>query len=273
MSNEPENEVADYRTSHLDKGLGYDAYLAETPFDSYMDRWEKRHLVRMVGALFPQGIPRYLDFACGTGRITRVLAPFARESCGVDVSASMLEVARTKCLSTRFIRADLTNEEPDWEPFDLVTSFRFFGNAEYELRTLALGAINSALREGGYLILNNHRNPHSVMEVIRRLSGGQPEMDLDHFKLRELLREHGFAIRRRCPIGFWIFRGSLVGKRLSRPDAGRMLERLFGQSWTVPFAPDAILVTQKIGASPLARVSPFSTASILSGTAEIVEPA
>lgn len=255
MSNEPKREDADYRASHVGKGLDYDRCLAETPFDSYMHHWEKHHLVRMVTELFPEGIPRYLDFACGTGRITSVLAPLAKESWGVDVSGSMLEVAQIKCPSTRFLCADLTTDARDAEPCDLVTSFRFFGNSGDGLRALALATINSELRNGGYLILNNHRNPRSAMDVIRRLSGGSPEMDLDHYKLRGLLREHGFAIRRQCPIGFWIFRGSLAGNNLNRPNAGRVLERLFGQSWMVPFAPDAILVTQKIGPSPRVRVS------------------
>ena len=40
--------------------------------------------------------------------------------------------------------------------FDLVTSFRFFGNAQDELRSSALAAINRHLRPQGYLIINNH---------------------------------------------------------------------------------------------------------------------
>ena len=87
----------DYRLSHLERGRSYDATLAETPFDAYMAAWERQHLARIVGRLFPTGVGRYLDFACGTGRVTSVVAPLARESVGVDISPSMLEAARERC--------------------------------------------------------------------------------------------------------------------------------------------------------------------------------
>ena len=37
-------------------------------------------VVAVAREFFPGGIPRYLDFACGTGRITQHLAPLAHES-------------------------------------------------------------------------------------------------------------------------------------------------------------------------------------------------
>ncbi len=238
--------TGDYRTSHLKSGASYDDYIADTPFDAYMARWEKEHLVRLANELFPDGIPRYLDFACGTGRITQTVEPLARESHGVDVSEGMLVIARAKCSATRFQQADLTRGQLDLGSFDLVTSFRFFGNAQDDLRRSALATMNALLREGGYLVINNHRNPHSIMEVLHRVSGGTPhEMDLHWFKLRRLLHQHGFTITRQCAIGFWIFRAKLADERLAGPGAGRLLESLLGHSFAVPFAPDAIIAARK----------------------------
>src|SRR4051794_14793106 len=105
---EQKAEAADYRRSHLERGRSYDQTLAQSPFDHYMDEVERLRLQEIVRRLFPADIPRYLDFACGTGRITQLVAPMAREAIGVDVSPSMLEAARSKCSQAKFLLADLT---------------------------------------------------------------------------------------------------------------------------------------------------------------------
>ena len=51
-----------------------------------------------------------LDFACGTGRITEFLEDKVNYSTGVDVSESMLKIARKKLKLTKIIKADLTKK-------------------------------------------------------------------------------------------------------------------------------------------------------------------
>lgn len=234
----------DYRQSHLERGPTYDSTLGASAFDAYMARWEAHWLVRFARELYPEGIPRYLDFACGTGRITQVLAPLARESVGVDVSGSMLDVARAKCPGTRFVEADLTHERLDEGPFDVVTAFRFLGNAQDPLRGEALRAIAGLLRPGGHLIVNNHRNPMSVAALLHRMTGGSDGMDLTYFKLRRLLHGNGFELSRVRAIGTWMIRSSMQAR--ANPDgAGAAGERLFGASVFAPLAPDMILVVRK----------------------------
>lgn len=236
----------DYRHSHMERGSVYDETILSSPFDAHMDRWEERHLAEVLARLYPRGIPRYLDFACGTGRITERVAPRAREAYGIDVSESMLNAARRKCPSVKFVCADLTDPASRLGLFDLVTAFRFFGNAQDELRDSALGAIHRHLRPGGHLILNNHRNPRSFLGAWRRVATGVAELDLSHAKLKRLLRRHGFAITRVRAIGFWIFRFKLAtAPRLQSPAATR-LERLFGHSVFAPYAPDAFVVARKL---------------------------
>src|SRR6185503_10803829 len=101
-------DIDDYRASHKHKGGVYDDTILSSPFDAYMDKWEAHHLARTLAHLFPTPIPRYLDFACGTGRITQRIEVVASESYGVDVSESMLNSARAKCRRTQFVCADLT---------------------------------------------------------------------------------------------------------------------------------------------------------------------
>jgi SAM-dependent methyltransferase len=234
----------DYRGCHVAKGQVYDSSLAASPFDAYMAKWEARLLTQSVRRLYPNGIPRYLDFACGTGRITQTVAPLARESVGVDISSSMLEMARAKCPETKFVQADLTQEKLDVGTFDLITSFRFFGNAQDELRVAALRAIVDMLRPNGHLVINNHRNPMSIAALLHSATGGSFGMDLHYFKLKRLLVEHGLKLVEVRPIGFWLFRSRMQASE-DLANARSRMERMFGWRMFAPFAPDAFLVAQK----------------------------
>ena len=236
----------DYRLSHLERGGNYDALLAQTPFDAYMAGWEHRHLPRIVRQLFPDGVPRYLDFACGTGRITSTIAPMCRQSTAVDISASMLDVARQKLPGTTFHLYDLTQADPDLGSFDLISSFRFFGNAQDELRDKAMQALVKRLAPDGYLLINSHRNPRALYALLDRLTGGDAGvMDLHLPKLRGLLRRHGLRIKLLQPIGAWMYRSSLLG--CVAPGDARAIanERRFGHSALAAVAPDVIVVAQR----------------------------
>ena len=119
-----------YRYSHLEKGKNYDDKLTEVLMENYNIKMEAKILTKLIPSLFPNGVNRFLDFAGGTGRITKLIEPFVLESIAIDVSESMLAVAKKKCKRTKFILADITKVPMNLEPFDLVTAFRFFGNRD-----------------------------------------------------------------------------------------------------------------------------------------------
>lgn len=234
----------DYRQSHLAKGDTYDATIAAQPFDAYMANYEAEYLRDVIPGL-TRSDTRYLDFACGTGRVTSIVAPLVGESVGVDISESMLATARTKCLGTRFVCADLAQHAVDLGMFDLITSFRFFGNAQHELRTAALSAITGLLRSGGYLVINSHRNPHAIGALLQTLSGRAHEMDLSYWKIARMLNDQGLQIVSVRAIGFWVMRARLrTGDALNSRGA-RFAERMFRHRLWAPLAPDCILVARK----------------------------
>src|SRR3954454_9558254 len=107
----PDGEGADYRHSHLAKGEDYDRDLSRGDFDTYMTAREREILARIVPRLFPGGVPRYLDFACGTGRITQMMEALSAESFAVNISEAMMDQARRKCARTTFLLRDVTREE------------------------------------------------------------------------------------------------------------------------------------------------------------------
>jgi ubiquinone/menaquinone biosynthesis C-methylase UbiE len=236
----------DYRVSHAERGKTYDTTLASTPFDAYMAEWERKHLTHIVQQLFPAGPARYLDFACGTGRVTSTVAPLCKSSVGVDISPSMIEVARGKLPSTEFHLCDLTSDELDIGTFDLVTAFRFFGNAQQELREAALRALSQRMNPGAYLVINSHRNPRALYAIFERLTGGAPHgMDLHLRKLQKLLARHKLAIRQKRPIGAWMYRSRMMSAYLADDPIAIANERRFGHSHWAPWAPDVVIVAQR----------------------------
>jgi SAM-dependent methyltransferase len=236
----------DYRTSHLERGVHYDARLAGEPFDAYMADWEHRHLEAIVRRLFPQKVGRHLDFACGTGRVTATVAPLSASTVGVDISPSMLEAARSKVPGAQFQLADLTQEDPDLGQFDLITSFRFFGNAQDELREGVMRALVKRLVPGGYLIINSHRNPRALYSLLDRLTGGNAgDMDLHHGKLQALLNRHGLRVREQRPIGAWMWRARMLSAYRSDDATAVARERRYSHPALCAIAPDSIVVAQR----------------------------
>ena len=234
----------DYRQSHLSKGDTYDETIASSPFDAYMARWEAEYLRETVPRL-THGRGRYLDFACGTGRITATVSPMVTEAVGVDISESMLATARQRCPSARFVCADLSRQTMDLGLFDLATSFRFFGNAQDDLRVAALTAISRLIRRGGNLIINSHRNPYAIGSLLQARGGRGHGMDLSYWKISRLLRDHGFRIISARPIGFWVFRSRLRTEHALTNTRATIAERAFRHKIWAPWAPDCILLAEK----------------------------
>lgn len=246
MGNSRPADDSDYRNSHLQRGQTYDNNLAADAFNAFMNDLERFHLKEIVPALFPDGVPRYLDFACGTARITATVGPYAKEAIGVDISPSMLEEARKKCPEVRFIQADLTQGTPDIGQFDLVTSFRFFGNAQPSLRRDVLQVLARLVKPGGYLIVNNHRNPHSLAAVFHRATGGRMQMDLTHSRYRSILAQSGFRLVDSRPIGVWLYRSGLTATVGKVDDRILAREKRWCRSILAPIAPDTILITRRV---------------------------
>jgi ubiquinone/menaquinone biosynthesis C-methylase UbiE len=232
-----------YRSSHLKSGDFYDTNLKNNPFDHYMAVKEQKLLQQIIPSLFSGKIGKYLDFACGTGRITEIIEKLVNTSFGIDISENMLQQAQQKCSNTKFFIGDFTSKVFPDKNFDLVTAFRFFGNAEDDLRKYALSTINSLLSENGYFILNNHRNPFAISIILRNLIGGNDTANLSYWKIRRLLKENGFTVIRTYGIGFWVIRAKFL--KLLFTNFGNTLEQITQLKLLVPFCPDFLIVARK----------------------------
>lgn len=196
-----------YRDSHMHKGAEYEESFHTIPHRAMMWRLEQRALRSLVGRLLPGGVGDYLDFACGTGRVLAVVGPWARRATGLDISPTMLEVARRQAPAAEIICGDLTREPLlGGRQFDLITAFRFFPNAEDELRREVMERLVVHLRPGGILILNNHRNPDSSVRLALRALGREGEEPaasrlMRHSEVARMVGAAGLRIVRQVPLG------------------------------------------------------------------------
>lgn len=160
-----------YRASHSSPGYGL-RYSRTYRKGYYAAQWRDieepilRDLLSGSVALSPDSV--CLDFACGTGRISSVLAEYCQSVIGVDISREMLMAAAVPD-NVMLINLDLTKTAIGRQ-FDLVSAFRFFLNAEEQLRREALRAMRAHLVENGILICNIHMVSTSPMGAVYRMA-------------------------------------------------------------------------------------------------------
>jgi len=153
-------------------GEAYDRSIGN-PFELAIFELERRHLLDLFARLRASDPDtRYLDFACGTGRILHAFKDRIRTKVGVDTSAGQLAAAARKVPDALLIHGNLV-AEPELlgdRRFDLITAFRLLVNLEPANRVPILRALRQRLAPGGYLIVDNHMNRWSALGVMALLA-------------------------------------------------------------------------------------------------------
>lgn len=152
----------------------------------------------------------YLDFACGTGRVTEFLAPRFQTCFGVDISPAMLALAPQRLPEATFVCTDVSTGGYNVPgSADMITSFRFMLNAEPTDRLPALKWMRKQLRDrDSRLILNNHGNlmshkaiPYAVRRIkhpVRPTTGNV----LSHRTVVRLSEMAGFQVESIHGVGY-----------------------------------------------------------------------
>jgi SAM-dependent methyltransferase len=191
-----------YATRFRDKQevIHYDSveYSADS-YASYIWKLQKPKLVEVITSHRAAAPCRLLDFACGTGRILSFVEGLVDQIDGVDISPEMAEVAQTKCAKAKIRVGDiLTEPNLITGDYDFVTAFRYFLNAEEEMRFRVLTKLHEYLQKRkGLLITNIHGNASSVRYAAlayRRIVHGESHSQLSRSQVRRMFEETGFRI-------------------------------------------------------------------------------
>jgi SAM-dependent methyltransferase len=236
-----------YRQSHLGvgKARSYDEDLWDLKAAKGLE-WlvEQRLLTGILQELAAGGSCSSADFACGTGRVLEFLGDHFISVTGIDISPEMLELARSRCPRAHLIQGDVTtNHGLARGPFDLITAFRFFLNAEPVLRSQALDWMRRSLRQGGAVIANFHLNPTSLRGTYLRLrtAGATTPTMMSIDQARQLFEAHGFTVLDILGYSFLPYRRD--GRTLIAPSARRLVEmHLAGCRALLPVAGSFIVV-------------------------------
>jgi ubiquinone/menaquinone biosynthesis C-methylase UbiE len=149
--------------------------------------------LRSVLELLPRG-GKLLDLPVGTGRLSLFLASHGFECHGVDASASMLELCRSRGLS-QLSQADVFTTPLPEAAFDSAVSLRFFFHFR-DVRPV-LDNVFRALRPGGTYVFDTfNRSPRAWLPLL-------PEQSRVHLHPPEALLAEataaGFEVVRQVP--------------------------------------------------------------------------
>ena len=240
----PSESTVRYTDRHKGRGSEYhETFSPEVnPYRAMVWRLEQRALDQIVRNHLHPGAISHLDFACGTGRVLEYLSSRVSSTTGVDVSRSMMEVARKGVPQAELIEADLSQQDVLGDrSFDLITAFRFFPNAEPELRQAVFQVLARHLAPKGILVFNNHKNRNSLRRRIARLRRpGVLTGTMTHAEVEPLLAGAGLRILQMIPLATLPMYEKLVLVPLSLAEP---LERwMSGRARLVGLAQDIIYV-------------------------------
>lgn len=135
----------------------------------------------VVWSLLEQSAPgRALDAACGTGRHARRLVDLGHTVVGVDLSAEMLERARTRVPEAEFTTADLSHLPLESDSFDVVVCGLALDHSPSLVDPLR--EMRRVVRPGGRIIVSD-------VNPVVSLLGGAAHVKLDDGS-RGFVRNH-----------------------------------------------------------------------------------
>ena len=189
--NKKEWNKYEYTNSHFHKGKDYHERFDLLPGRKIIWEIEKKILDKF---LFNLENIDHLDFAGGTGRISEYLKNKCKIQYLIDSSEKMIGHAQKILNNVTFINKDFKEIDNLNNKFDLVTAFRFFPNAEPHLRDLAMKFISLQLKNGGYLIINNHKNFWSIPLFFQRLTFRSNGFGMTHKEIKLITNKYNLKI-------------------------------------------------------------------------------
>ena len=169
---------------------GYDD-IART-YHQQRDRFKSTELLAGFSSLLPPG-GDVLDVGCGAGvPVARFLVRAGFKVTGVDVSSSMLELARAHVPEASFVKMDMRQLAFEAESFDGICAFYSLFHVPREEHLQVLLGFNRLLRQDGILLFSSGRNAWEGVEDFHgaRMFWSHPDREVT----RQLVIDAGFAV-------------------------------------------------------------------------------
>ena len=169
---------------------GYDD-IART-YHEQRDKFKSNELLARFSSPLPPG-GDVLDVGCGAGvPVARFLVDAGFRVTGVDVSSSMLKLARVHVPSANFIKMDMRQLKFDADCFDGICAFYSLFHVPREEHLQVLIGFNRLLRQDGVLLFSSGRDAWEGIEDFHgaRMFWSHPDGEVT----RQLVIDAGFAV-------------------------------------------------------------------------------
>jgi ubiquinone/menaquinone biosynthesis C-methylase UbiE len=169
---------------------GYDN-IART-YHQQRDKFKSNELLTAFSSLLPPG-GDVLDVGCGAGvPVARFLVDAGFRVTGIDVSASMLNLARVHVPEATFTKMDMRQLEFDAASFDGICAFYSLFHIPREEHLQVLSRFGRALRHDGILIFSSGR---SAWQGVGNFHGAPMYWSHpDREATRRLVMDAGFSV-------------------------------------------------------------------------------
>ena len=169
---------------------GYDD-IART-YHGQRDKFKINELLAGFSSLLPPG-GDVLDVGCGAGvPVARFLVDAGFKVTGVDVSSSMLELARVHVPEANFVKMDMRQLAFDADGFVGICAFYSLFHVPREEHLQVLIGFNRLIRQGGILLFSSGRGTWEGIEDFHgaRMFWSHPDREVT----RQLVMDAGFAV-------------------------------------------------------------------------------
>ena len=169
---------------------GYDD-IAQT-YHEQRDKFKSDALLSGFCSLLPPG-GDVLDVGCGAGvPVARFLVDAGFRVTGVDVSSSMLQLARSHVPEARFLKMDMRRLQFDDGHFDGICAFYSLFHVPSEEHLQVLSKFNRLLRQDGVLIFSTGKSAWQGTEEFHgtRMFWSSPDREVT----RQWVIDAGFAV-------------------------------------------------------------------------------
>jgi predicted TPR repeat methyltransferase len=210
LEQQPDNPLARHyyaACSGIDVPVRADDKYIEQTFDNFAGNFEEQLNNRLsykapeliVAALrkhLPQAAKQFdiLDAGCGTGLCGPLIAAYAKQLTGVDLSAGMLQKAEGKECYDKLIKRELTaflnapEQAASWDVILSADTLCYFGPLER-----VIVAAQSALREGGLIVFSVEDGGERALPIGHVLNPhGRYAHHVNY--VRKCLQDAGFAV-------------------------------------------------------------------------------
>jgi ubiquinone/menaquinone biosynthesis C-methylase UbiE len=169
---------------------GYDN-IART-YHEQRDKFKSNELLSAFSSLLPPG-GDVLDVGCGAGvPVARFLVDAGFKVTGIDISSSMLKLARVHVPEATFTKMDMRQLEFDAASFDGICAFYSLFHVPREEHLQVLIRFSRALRQDGVLIFSSGKSAWQGVENFHgaRMFWSNPNREVT----RQLVVDAGFAV-------------------------------------------------------------------------------